>query len=194
MKRRRRAKNPEAKRNQSTRAGRRDGPDRGVAKVRRERLLATGSESLPVDPLGVLLGRGMIDLGAYNAGRDIGELLETVRIGLVGNAGSVQGSWLAILTGGAIRGQAASVSSAAEHALRKIAKIRQAIGNAETAGVVFAVCGGSWEPFVLTILLDRKNFGHGLKLLRAGLDRVARTWSRDPVGLTPGATALTVHA
>src|SRR6516164_8681806 len=99
-----------ARRRETTRNGRAGIVDPGSYTLRRHRALLTGDPDLPVDPLGVLLGRGLIDLAAYHAGRGLGELLATIRAGVYGSPGSVNGLWLAIMAGGAIRGPAVGIS------------------------------------------------------------------------------------
>ena len=174
--------NPNSKRNQTTRAGRRGERDRGSDQLRLQRLALTGSEELPVDPLGVLFGRKLISTAQYNAGREIGELLEVVRRGLVGNAGSVQGSWLAILSGGAIRGHAElRISAAATFAIRVLDKLRERIANQAIVVITFAVCAGEWRPCALNAMvrIRSRDGRREFRLLTAGLDVVARSWSRN---------------
>ena len=161
----RKRKNPASKRNQTTRRGRREGPDRGPAKLRRDRLNATGREDLPDDPLGILYGQGHISLAGYNCGRDISELLATVSLAF-GNGGSVQGTWLAIVSGGAIRGPAADVTWRAVRALRLLAKLEDVIGDKRAVEEVFQVCAGTWPRWAI----NPQKIDHAL-------DRMARYWS-----------------
>src|SRR5215831_5974295 len=55
-----------AKSRQTTRRGRREGPDLGTDALRRHKRLLTGREDLPLDPAGVLLGRELIDPQQYS--------------------------------------------------------------------------------------------------------------------------------
>src|SRR5215471_2835274 len=58
--------NPNARRHQTTRAGRRGEVDRGSERLRSNKRLLTGREDLPLDPAGVLLGRELIDHQQYS--------------------------------------------------------------------------------------------------------------------------------
>jgi hypothetical protein len=58
-----------AKRRQTTRAGQgRSADDTGTAELRAQKRAATGRTDLPIEPLGVLFGRGKIDEDEYRAG------------------------------------------------------------------------------------------------------------------------------
>jgi|SRR5215472_13527033 len=172
--------NPNARRNRTDRAGRRGEIDHGSAMIRYQRAMLTGSPDLPLDPLGVLLGRGLIDLRQYHAGRDYGELLESVRAGLYGTAGSVQGSWLAILQGGAIRGRGVEIARASLWALRTVQRIQARLGDPAIVRVTTMVCAGQWVDLVVAAALSRpfhQGMGWNLERLKRGLEEVSRVWS-----------------
>lgn len=157
---------PQAKRHQTTRAARRGEalePDRGTRALRRQRRQLTGSEDLPADLLGVLLGRGVITLPEYHAGRDVAELLDVARRawGLVGRVHSV---WAAVLAGGRF-GRSPLEGAAAEWARLMLGRVERWIDDAESFALVLLVAEGEWPP------------GSDLGRLRLGLDRVARGWT-----------------
>ena len=140
---------PNARRRATTRAGRRGEVaviDRGSLELRRLRRRLTGDSDLPVDPLGVLLGRGLISQANYHTGRGIAEVIERVRQRLGVGQLSVQATWLAIIAGaGAIRGDSAGPSAASERwAVGQMARYARAIG--EGAETLFDVCSGVWIP------------------------------------------------
>ena len=157
--------NPEAKRHQTTRAGRAGAPetDRGTDQLRRQRQRTTGGETLPADVLGVLLGRELITLPEYHAGRDIAELLD--RAGMLGRVHSV---WLAVLAGGRF-GRAPGEGAAAEWARRVLARVAGWIDDPAALALVLTVAGGRAPAG-----LSRKSV---LQRLRFGLDRAARAWT-----------------
>lgn len=105
----------------------------------------TGDAELPVDPLGVLLGRQMIDQHQYNTGRNIAEVLERARARFGVRELSVQATWLALIAGaGAIRGVSGGPSAAAERwATAQLGRYARAMGKGIDA-LVFALCSGEW--------------------------------------------------
>jgi hypothetical protein len=157
--------NPEAKRHQTTRAGRRGEVERdtGSKQLRRIRRRLTGSEDLPDDVLGVLLGRGLITLPEYQAGRDVAELLD-----VAGMMGRVHSVWVAVLAGGRF-GHTPGEGAAAEWARRALARVAWWIDDEAALALVLAVAGGT-APQALAAepILWR---------LRVGLDRAARGWT-----------------
>jgi hypothetical protein len=168
--RRGRPRKPDKKPRPTTRAGRRGEEfiDAGTIELQRLRLQATGHVDLPVDPLGVLLGRGLIDKTQYGAGRDLGELIEIARRGLGLPDAGCHASWLAILAGGRTGGRAgADSSAAAEWAARILARIARSIGDPGLITLTLAVAEGYWPPH------------SAVAQLRLGLDRVARIWARE---------------
>lgn len=166
-KKRGRPADPKAKRHQTTRAGRRGEliePDRGTKALRRMRREATGSEDLPADLLGVLLGRGRITLPEYHAGRDVAELLDVARraLGLVGRVHSV---WAAVLAGGRF-GRSPISGTAADWARLMLGRVENWIGDRQVFELVLRVAENDLPP-------GRLDIGK----LRLGLDRVARGWT-----------------
>jgi hypothetical protein len=168
-KRRGRPKKPDKRPRPTTRAGRRglEAADLGTAELQRLRLRATGHIDLPVDPLGVLLGRGLIDKTQYGAGRDLGELLEIARRGLGLPDAGCHASWLAILAGGRTSGKAGDGLAAVEWANRILGLIARSIGDPSLTTLTLAVADGYWPP------------SGTVERLRFGLDRVARIWARE---------------
>lgn len=157
----------QAKRRQTTRAGRRGEvveADRGTRELRRSRRMATGSEDLPADALGMLLGRAVITLQEYHAGRDVAELLDVARraLGLVGRVHSV---WASVLAGGRF-GRSPIEGAAAEWARRMLDRVRQWIGDDSIFELVLAVAED-----------ELPGSGRDVDRLRIGLDRVARGWT-----------------
>lgn len=128
------------------------------------RRMVTGTEELPADVLGVLLGRGVITLAEYHAGRDVAELLDVARraLGLVGRVHSV---WASVLAGGRF-GRSPIEGAAAEWARRMLDRVRSWIGDDGIFELVLAVAEDELPVFGLDI-----------GRLRLGLDRVARGWT-----------------
>jgi hypothetical protein len=182
MAKRGRKRKPNARRRETTRAGRAGITDPGSRLLRQQRYLLTGDPDLPVDPLGVLLGRGRIDAVQYHAGRDLQELLETIRTGLYGNPGSVQGSWLAILAGGAIRGPASNIAGPALWALRNLARIQARISDPMVCVETMRTCSGEWTDCVTALALCRQLLAYqsrDLVRIKDGLETVARIWGKN---------------
>jgi hypothetical protein len=176
--RRGRPRQDRARRRETTRAGRRGEPaliDHGTAEALRHRVELTGLCDLPADPLGTLLGRGLINKSEYAAGRSIEELL-AIAHGLGG--GSVQAAWLRIV-GGCAGGLGIDPSAAAERAWRVLARLRRRIGSEELADLVFEICDGRWPAVVTRLIAGLPSSVDRTLLagLAAGLDRVARSWS-----------------
>jgi hypothetical protein len=149
-----------AKRNTTTREGRRTGTDpvdRGTVELRGKRKAATQHETLShEDPLSVLLGRQQLTIAQYNAGRSVAEL--QLRLGRE-HVGSI---WPRIFSPS--RGLLdLGPSPAAERAGRTLRRLVRVIG--ENAAVVLALCDGLWWPLQYP---DR---------IAAGLDRVCEHWS-----------------
>lgn len=171
-----RRRNPLSKRNLSTRAGRRSGEiDQGTDELRALRTAITGRADLPLDPLGVLLGRDRISIAQYHAGRDIGDLLELIR-----PQGGSGGIWAAILAGVAISGEPGE-RPGAERAWKLLSRIRGRLGIVP-AHVVFAVCSGEWRRFVRRLVHQMPwdaTDATELAVLIDGLDAVAIMWARE---------------
>lgn len=182
IRRRRRKSNPDARRRQTTRAGRAGIIDRGPERLRELRLLATGSQDLPVDPLAILLGRDLLGEAAYNAGRDIGELLSIVARSF--GAGFAT-TWRAILAGGAIHGSRFEpLSGPGERALRILARYSLKIGDPGIAALVFAVCAGEFYPFRLRFIeravlrsMSARDY-RAVAMVRSSLELIAALPSR----------------
>jgi len=150
-----------AKRNTTTREGRRTGrdpSDAGTAELRWRRTVATGSEDLShEDPLAELYGRSLLTTAQYNAGRDIAELLAVMLPLHVGNV------WQRLLTGTGASFTGYQPSPAAERARFLLDRIASIIGD--QAVLVFAVCSGS-------------RYFQQHEAIAEGLDRVSRRWSK----------------
>jgi hypothetical protein len=149
-----------AKRNTTTREGRRTGTDpvdRGTAELRGKRKAATQHETLShEDPLSVMLGRQQLTIAQYNAGRGIAEL--QLRLGRE-HVGSI---WPRIFSPS--RGLLdLGPSPAAERAARTLTRLVRVIG--ENAVLVLALCDGLWWPLLFP------------ERVAAGLDRVCAHWS-----------------
>jgi hypothetical protein len=152
---------PRAKRNATTREGRRTGYDpidRGTPELRARRRSVTGHESLPHDdPLSAMLGHQQLTVAQYNAGRGIAELLLALRE----RYGNV---WLGILLGtGSNRSALPPATLAAERVERQLRRLIEIIGPA--APLVLAVCGGQWWA------------SHAVHQVAEGLEQVARRWT-----------------
>lgn len=168
-----------ARRRETTRAGRRGEPtvDRGSPELRRRRALATGDAELPADALGILLGHRKIDTAQYGAGREIGELLTTARRAFGGETpGNV---WHRLMAGPPSPGISDAVMAAAGRAWRILSRLRRILGE-PVAELVFAVAEGQMLPAVAAIAAGRRLTPAdrtALRVVRDGLDRIARSWS-----------------
>jgi hypothetical protein len=163
-----------ARRRQTTRAGRRGVivHDSGTSELQAHRVSATGSADLPVDPLGILYGRGLIDKDHYLAGRDLGDLLEVARRDL--GRSSPQVSWMAIF---GARGIGPSEDRGAEFARRVLERLSGRLAP-ELVALTFAVAEGQWLPFLYVVLAGGAR-PVTVRRLRRGLDQVARSWSKN---------------
>lgn len=179
--RRRRHRNPEARRYQTTRAGRRGERDLGTPELQARRKRATGHTSLPCDPLAVLFGRELLSQLQYQAGRDLASLLETVR----GITGSVEGPWLQILAGGLVSGgNSSDIAPAIERAWRSLARLRAAVADRLGVELAFRVAEGEWRPlgadFIAKLVCSEPWTGQDQRFhaaLVAALERIAATWT-----------------
>lgn len=182
MKKRGRKPQPTAKRRQTTREGRttgRDPVDLGTAELRRKKR-AISAEALPMDPLGALLARGVIELREYAAGLDVAELLATVARARAG--GAVQNIWWQLLAGGWLpASRAAPAELAADRAVLVLARLARFLGSPKVARQVFEVCAGEWPDFVarrITAAAPYRSDAQRLADLRWGLGRIADSWGR----------------
>jgi hypothetical protein len=171
-----RPRKPNAKRNATTRAGRKTGSDPVVlptAELRAKRRATTGREDLPHDePLATLYGRGFLSTEQYNTGRGIAELIQAT------NPGVPSTIWQRIL--GAPGGGPVDpgLSAPAERAARMLQRLAKKLGS---AGIwVFAVCGGIWLPWITRIALGQPLRQHevaDLELFTDLLDLIPLYWS-----------------
>lgn len=184
-----------AKRRQTTRAGQgRATEDRGTEELRGHKRAATGRTDLPLEPLGVLYGRGKIEEAEYRAGLR----LEAARRGSFGHDAAaprtIYGDRLA--RGAADQWAARQLASAdlSDDALRREARTEaeyerllqalhrcgKAVAGA-TLGIATRPYAGAW---IAAALVDRgrpwtARHDTRLALIREGLAAIAAIGSRE---------------
>jgi hypothetical protein len=161
-----------AKRNTTTRQGRKTGHDpvdSGTDELVAKRKALTQRSDLPhSDPIAALYGRDLISVAHYNAARDISDLIAIVGQEHVGSV------WQRILSapGGVLN---FDPSPEVERAQNILHRLKNLIGD--HFGLVFAICSGDWAPIV-PILQRPKDKPHPwLKIITTSLDHVANRWS-----------------
>jgi len=184
-----------AKRRQTTRAGQgRTADDKGTAELRHHKRAATGRTDLPIEPLGLLYGRGKIEEAEYRAG----QRLEAARRGSFGHdtaaPRTVYGDRLA--RGAADQWAARQLASAdvSEDSLRREARAEaeydrllgalhrcgRAVATA-TLGIATRPYAGAW---IAAALVERgrpwtARHDTRLALIREGLAAIAALGSRE---------------
>jgi hypothetical protein len=91
--------NPNSRRNQTTRAGRRGDVDLGSARLRLKKLRATGRADVEMTPAGVLYGRDLIDRHQYDALGFVTALFHRISLAM-GRQISVAALWRGLLAAG----------------------------------------------------------------------------------------------
>jgi hypothetical protein len=91
--------NPNAKRHQTTRAGRRGDVDLGTARLRLKKLRATGRTDVEMTPAGILFGRELIDRYQYDSLAFVTMLLRRVARSM-GRQFTVDALWRGLLAAG----------------------------------------------------------------------------------------------
>jgi hypothetical protein len=92
-----RGRNPNARRYQTTRAGRRGEVDRGSERLRARKRAATSREDLELTPTAVLFGRGFLDLLQYDKIGVVTALLRHVQKAMGRGSLSVTALWTALI-------------------------------------------------------------------------------------------------
>ncbi len=181
-----------AKRRQTTRAGQgRADRDTGTAELKAAKLWATGRSDLPMDPLGVLFGRGRIDDGLYRAG----QRLEAARRACFGADAAAErdiyGDGMALASIAAHR--AAIPSLATEEGLRREARTQAEYDRllralhrcgpavtAATLGIATRPYAGAWIAAALVEPGRPWTARHDtrLALIREGLSAIEKLGSR----------------
>jgi hypothetical protein len=184
-----------AKRRQTTRAGQgRIAEDKGTEELRDHKRAATGRTDLPIDPLGVLYGRGKIEEAEYRAGLR----LEAARRATFGHdtaapraiygdrlARGVAGQWAAQQIAAAevseeTQRREARAEAEYERLLHTLHRCGQAVTNA-TLGIATRPYAGAW---IAAALSDRgrpwtRRHDTRLALIREGLAAIAAIGSRE---------------
>jgi hypothetical protein len=172
-----------AKRRQTTVAGRRGAPDSGTAELRRRKRRVTGREDLELTGAAVLFGHDLLDRQQFDALGVVTALLQQAARGWGGRDGSVSGLWEAI-TGALVRAEFAPTPvgdggfGLADGARRWLAQLVRALDGSRD--LVIDLAEGRVPPLVLHVLerpLDHED-EYALDRLRTGLDHIAaRQWS-----------------
>ena len=184
-----------AKRRQTTRAGQgRIAEDKGTGELRHHKRAATGRTDLPIDPLGVLYGRGKIEEAEYRAGLR----LEAARRGTFGHdtaaprtiygdrlARSVPGQWAAEQIASAdaseeTQRREARAEAEYQRLLHALHRCGQAVANA-TLGIATRPYAGAWIAASLSERGRPWTARHDtrLALIREGLAAIAAIGSRE---------------
>jgi hypothetical protein len=177
--RRGRPSNPEAKRHQTTRAGRRgeDARDRGTTLLRRhKRQVLAGREDLPMDGAAVLYAHQHLDGLQYDVLGQISRWLQVWALALGCRDGSPAHRWRALLAAATTEGGgpwSGPTPPGAEVARRQLARLGRALNGShqlvlqlaenQLPQIVERVIAGRLTPF------DRV----ALEALRKGLDQFA---------------------
>ena len=173
-----------ARRRQTTRAGRRGPDDRGSLLLRAKKRAATGREDVEMTPAGVLYGHGYLDNAQYSALGWVTQLLQRISRSF-GRGAAPAGLWSAIL--GALTKTTPGIEqivgdqgarSALERTLRRLDGSRDPVLQLAAEGGLPAICIRAAEHR----LTPRDTVQ--LELLRKGLDGIspARRWGLNETG------------
>jgi hypothetical protein len=165
---------PHARRRQSTRAGRRGEVDHGSPLLLLRKLTITGRADVPLDPAGILFGRGLLDAVQYAELGEVTALLQRVAKAWGGKDGSVQGLWGALLAAATpTRSSALAVPIGSDAARRRLARtLRQLDGS---RALIVGIAESRITPLVVRAAARRlvAEDLRQLERLRAGLDHIA---------------------
>jgi hypothetical protein len=163
MRHRGRKSNPNAKRRQTTRAGRRADPDAVVQLAKRRRARLTLRADLEPTPLGVLLGRNVISRQQYDAALYYAALVAIWRKAFGLSDGSVEPMYRRFLAGqvdGNTGAGDATVRTVADLAAREISRFDSLL-SVPARDVVRAIGDGTWLPCVATLVQHDIRFAKG---------------------------------
>ena len=166
-----------AKRRQTTVAGRRGEADTGTEELRRRKRRVTGREDLELTGAAVLFGHDLLDRQQFDTLGLITGLLQRLAVGW-GGTGGVSGLWLSI-TGALVRtgytpvpGTDGGFAPAVRARRQLVRALRQLDGSRD---LVIDLAEGRAPPVVLHVLERRllRQDEAELDRLRAGLDGIA---------------------
>jgi len=167
-----------AKRRQTTVAGRRGEADTGTEELRRRKRRVTGREDLELTGAAVLFAHEHLDRQQFDTLGVVTVLLQQAARGWGGRDGSVSGLWEAI-TGALVRTGFASTPigdggfSLADGARRRLARLVRTLDGSRD--LVIDLAEGRVPPLVLHVLERRLDHADEdtLDRLRTGLDSIA---------------------
>jgi hypothetical protein len=175
--------NPNAKRHQTTRAGRRGDVDLGSARLRLKKLRATGRADVEMTPAGILYGRDLIDRHQYDALGFVTALLHRVALAM-GRQISVAALWRGLLAAGSRPAGFVPPILGDGNARHSLSQICHRL-NGVQALVVQLAEGITVPPLVRRAVGHRLTPGDlaALEELRKGLDDIrAPRWWADEAG------------
>jgi hypothetical protein len=170
-KRRGRKYNPNSKRNQTTRAGRRGEVDEGSPLLIQKKVRLTGRGDCELDGSGVLFGRGLIDRQQYDELGLVTLLLRRVAAAM-GRGTSVAGLWSAIIAAASWSGYTLPLLGDM-NARRTLERMCGCLNGSRA--LVIDLAEGRLPPIVLRAATQRllPEDATALEELRAGLDDLA---------------------
>jgi hypothetical protein len=170
--------NPNSRRNQTDRAGRRGEIDHGSPRLRARKLALTGRADVELTAAGALFGRGLIDDLQYSRLGYVTGLLQQVSRAM-GRGASVNGLWLAIVAAGS-RNATYTLSLTGDHGARRLlSRICRQLDGCRSLVIEFAE-EQTMSPLVIRAVenrLDRHDLDM-LEKLRRGLDGIT-VWSHE---------------
>jgi hypothetical protein len=165
--------NPNARRHQTTRAGRRGEVDRGSPRLRARKLALTTREDVEMTPAGVLYGHGYLDNAQYSALGYVTRLLQHVSRAM-GRGMSVNGLWLAIVAAGSRNAAYTQPLTGDRGARRQLSRICRELDGCRSLVIEFAE-ERTIPPLVILAIEDRRGPQDLVMLekLRRGLDGIS---------------------
>jgi hypothetical protein len=169
--------NPNSRRNQTDRAGRRGEIDNGAPRLRARKLALTTRDDVEMTGPGILYGRGHLDNAQYSTLGHVTRLLQHVSRSM-GRGASVNGLWLAIVAAGS-RNATYTLPLTGDHGARRLlSRICRELDGCRSLVIEFAE-ERAVSPLVIRAVenrLDRHDLDM-LEKLRRGLDGIT-VWSR----------------
>jgi hypothetical protein len=171
MAKRGRKPNPNARRRQKDRAGRRGEVDEGSPRLIQKKIQLTGRSDVEMTPAGILYGRDLLDRQQYDMLGVVTLLLRRVAAAC-GRGYTVHGLWLAILSA-ATRTSYTLPLLGDQNARRSLERLCSALNGSRA--LVIELAEGQMPPLVIRAALNQLTPFDMVEIeeLRAGLDDLA---------------------
>jgi hypothetical protein len=166
----------DAKRRQTTRAGRAGEPDKGTSQLRRHKRRLTSRDDVEISGPGILFGHGHLDRQQYDLLDEVTGALRLLAASLGPRQNAIAGLWAAITGASTVAPYAmpTSVKPLADAARRRLARKLERLDGSKD--LIVAIASDQPVPLILHAIegrLDAQDH-HDLEKLKGWLDALAR--------------------